>query len=404
MVKRNGNFTTLQKGYLFVEIEKRKQKFREANPKAQLISLGVGDTSEPITPTICKALCDEAKGLGTIEGYSGYPAFNGPADLRQKIAQLYNGKVEADEIFVSDGSKPDLGRIQFAFPPSATAAVQDPVYPAYVDGLVIAGKGGAFNTETGRYERIQYMPCLPENNFFPDLETTPRTDIIYFCSPNNPTGSVATREQLEMLVKFATKNKSIILFDSAYREYIKDPSLPKSIFEIEGAREVAMETASFSKLIGYTGVRLGWTVVPKDLKFEDEGSLHEDWSRIAGTLFNGPSNIASAGGLAALSEMGLKEMAGTVEYYMENAKIITEAFKKIGYECYGGENSPYIWVKIRNRSSWEVFQEILDKAHVVITPGVGFGQGGKEFIRVSAFAHRKDVEEGCSRIAEILKK
>eukprot|EP01068_Selenidium_serpulae_P008698 Selendium_serpulae@DN5051_c0_g1_i23.p1 len=232
MVKRNANFATLQKSYLFVEIEKRKDKFREEHPDAKLISLGIGDTSEPITPVICNALCDEAK---------------------------------------------------------------------------------------GRYSAVEYMPCQPENNFFPDLDKQKRTDIIYFCSPNNPTGSVATREQLEQLVRFAKKNKSIIIFDSAYREYIKDPALPKSIFEIEGAREVAMETCSFSKLIGYTGVRLGWTVVPKEVKFEDGGSLYEDWARIAGTLFNGPSNIASAGGVAALSPSGMKEMQETVDYYMANA-------------------------------------------------------------------------------------
>eukprot|EP01068_Selenidium_serpulae_P008700 Selendium_serpulae@DN5051_c0_g1_i26.p1 len=302
MVKRNANFATLQKSYLFVEIEKRKDKFREEHPDAKLISLGIGDTSEPITPVICNALCDEAKGLGTLQGYSGYPAFNGPAELRKLITKLYDGKIAADEIFISDGSKPDLGRLQFAFPPATTAAVQDPVYPAYVDGLVIAGKSGPFDAESGRYSAVEYMPCQPENNFFPDLDKQKRTDIIYFCSPNNPTGSVATREQLEQLVRFAKKNKSIIIFDSAYREYIKDPALPKSIFEIEGAREVAMETCSFSKLIGYTGVRLGWTVVPKEVKFEDGGSLYEDWARIA-----------------ALSPSGMKEMQETADYYMANA-------------------------------------------------------------------------------------
>eukprot|EP00920_Eleutheroschizon_duboscqi_P013854 GHVT01032433.1.p1 GENE.GHVT01032433.1~~GHVT01032433.1.p1 ORF type:complete len:281 (+),score=57.82 GHVT01032433.1:823-1665(+) len=280
MVLRNPSMARLQRGYLFVEIARRKKEFLAKNPNAKLISLGIGDTTEPITAHIAAQMREKCHALTTLQGYSGYPEYNGSQMLRTMIArEFYNDAIAADEIFISDGSKPDLARLQSVFGPESTVAVQNPVYPAFVDGTVISGKSGELDESTGHYRRIVYMTCTPENDFFPDLEKQPRTDLIFFCSPNNPTGAVASREQLTSLVKYAKANKSIIIFDSAYRAFIKDPALPKSIFEIEGAEEVAFETCSFSKMAGFTGVRLGWTVCPKAVKFDDGTPLWNDWSR-----------------------------------------------------------------------------------------------------------------------------
>ena len=247
------------------------------------------------------------------------------------------------------------------------------------------------------------MSCLPENNFFPDLENTKRTDLIYFCSPNNPTGAVATKEQLAKLVEFAKKNKSIILFDIAYSEFIQDKDLPRSIFEIEGAKEVAIEIGSLSKPAGFTGLRLGWSVAPKKLKFDDGSPVLADWKRVSGTLFNGSSNITQHGALAALDDKGLEEMKQTVSYYMENAKIIRECLNKLGIKVYGGDNAPYIWAEFPGKDSWDSFSEILEGAHIVTTPGVGFGPAGQDFIRFSAFGHREDINEAVERLKKHLK-
>eukprot|EP00921_Rhytidocystis_pertsovi_P016823 GHVQ01026482.1.p1 GENE.GHVQ01026482.1~~GHVQ01026482.1.p1 ORF type:complete len:507 (-),score=97.66 GHVQ01026482.1:381-1790(-) len=334
MPARNPNFSHLQSGYLFVEISNRKQHFLSTHPTAaKLISLGIGDTTEALPSPIV----------------NGYPDYNGDERLRQSLSELmYNGCVDKDEIFISDGSKPDLGRLQFLFDSdSTTIAVQDPVYPVYVDSAVISGKGGKYipGSRT-RYSTITYMPCTPENNFFPNLNNLQRTDLIYFCSPNNPTGTCASRDQLEQLVKFAAKNNSIIIYDSAYREFISDPSIPKSIYEIDGAKEVALETCSFSKLIGFTGVRLGWTVCPKLLKFKCGSPVWNDWSRIMGTIFNGPSNLAEAGGMAALTPEGLVSMRSLISYYMANVKLIKPILDRAGLSTYGGIHSPYMWIKV----------------------------------------------------------
>ncbi|MFA6815699.1 MAG: LL-diaminopimelate aminotransferase, partial [Lentisphaeria bacterium] len=280
-------------------------------------------------------------------------------------------------------------------------AVQDPSYPVYVDGSVIAGATGAYNAATSQFDDVVYMTCHPENNFFPDLSTMPQTDLIYFCSPNNPTGAVADREQLTSLVEFARQNGSIIIFDAAYSEYIRDPDLPRSIFEIEGAKDVAIEVNSFSKPIGFTGVRLGWSVVPKALKFEDGTLVHQDWSRVATTIFNGASNIVQSGGLAALDPTGLGEMKQTVAFYMENAAIIKAALDELKIVNYGGVNAPYIWAQFPGQKSWDVFAQILNKAFVVTTPGAGFGSAGESFIRFSAFGHRKDIVEAVQRLKNL---
>jgi LL-diaminopimelate aminotransferase len=280
-------------------------------------------------------------------------------------------------------------------------AVQDPAYPVYVDGSVITGATGLYDSDNEQFNDIVYMSCTPENNFFPHLDTLPRTDLIYFCSPNNPTGAVSSKAQLKELVDFARQNRSIIIFDAAYAAFVQDENLPKSIFEVEGSRDVAIEVNSFSKPIGFTGVRLGWTVVPQELTFENGSPVINDWRRVMGTLFNGASNIAQYGALAALDDEGRHEMQQTVGYYMENARLIKQALTELGITTYGGTNSPYVWAEYPGQNSWDVFEEILEKAHVVTTPGSGFGPSGESFIRFSAFGHREDIVEAVRRVKEI---
>ncbi|MBN1219006.1 MAG: LL-diaminopimelate aminotransferase [Anaerolineae bacterium] len=405
MVQRNKNITKLQAGYLFPEIGRRRRALLEQNPGAKLISLGIGNTTEPLTPHIVTGLKNAAAGLGTLEAYSGYD--DDPKgqqllqDLKAKIAEkLYHGLVSPADVFISDGAKCDCGRLQVLFGGDVSVAVQDPAYPVYVDGSVMAGATGQYNKELGLFDNIVYMSCTPANNFFPDLDSLPPTDLIYFCSPNNPTGAVSTKAQLEKLVDFARRNKSIIIFDAAYAAFIQDEDLPRSIFEIDGSQEVAIEVNSFSKSIGFTGVRLGWTVVPQELTFDDSTPVANDWRRVTGTLFNGASNIAQYGGLAALDEEGLAEMKQTVGYYMENARLIKQALTELSITTYGGTNSPYVWAEFSGRDSWEVFTEILERAHVVTTPGVGFGPSGEGFIRFSAFGHREDVVEATRRLRD----
>ncbi|MCL2129471.1 MAG: LL-diaminopimelate aminotransferase [Treponema sp.] len=399
MPDRNPCMTNIKAGYLFPEIAKRRREYAATHPGATIISLGVGNTTEPILPHINAGLMEGAQKLGTMEGYSGYQD-EGILELREKISEVfYDKKFSADEIFISDGAKCDIGRLQILFGAETKVAVQDPSYPVYVDGSVLVGAGGGW--EGQGYKGITYLPCTAENGYFPDLSSLPPGCLIYFCSPNNPTGAVSTREQLKELVKAAHKNGSFIIFDAAYSEYIRDPNLPKSIFEIEEAKDCAIEVNSFSKPAGFTGVRLGWTVVPKDLKYSGGESVNADWSRVMSTIFNGASNIAQAGGLAALSSEGLKEVRDLSDFYLGNAKIIRGVLEKLGITCIGGDNSPYIWARFPGRDSWEVFGEILEKCQVITTPGVGFGPAGQGFIRFSAFGHRSDVEEACIRLERI---
>ena len=403
MVKRNENFAKLKAGYLFPEINRRKKEFLDKNTDAKIISLGIGDTTEPITTHVTKKLIDAVAALGTKEGYTGYGDEQGLTALREKIASaVYDGIISGDEIFVSDGAKPDIGRLQLLFG-NAVVAVQDPSYPVYIDSSIMMGRTGNYDDSNNGFEGIVYMPCIPENEFFPDLQKIPKADIIFFCSPNNPTGAAATREQLQRLVEHAKKNKSIIIFDAAYGQYIADEELPKSIYEIEGAREVAIEINSFSKSAGFTGLRLGWTVVPDELSFDDGSSVKKDWIRIMTTLFNGASNISQQGALAALDKKGLEEMNQTVSYYMENAKIIKTALQGLGYEVYGGDNAPYVWAKMKGKKSWEAFDHLLENANILTTPGIGFGQAGEGFLRFSAFGHREDIEEAVQRLRSHLK-
>jgi len=404
MVVRNDNFSKLQASYLFRLVAEKKAAFVKENPDAKVISLGVGDTTQPLPEFIGDAMVKAAEGLKTKEGYSGYPDWNGRQDLREMIAnEFYQNRVSADEIMISDGSKPDLARLQLLFDENVNIAVQDPVYPAYVDGSVISGKTGLAEPG-GRYGKIAYLPCTPANDFFPDLSVLEKgkSYVIFFCSPNNPTGTVATRAQLEKLVAYAKESKSLIIFDSAYRGFIKDDSLPKSIYEIPGGDEVALESASFSKLVGFTGVRLGWTVCPKKVMYEDGiSSVHEDWKRIMGTYFNGPSNIAEAGGVACMTPQGMKEMDMLIDYYMENAKTLRDVLVNKGkLEVYGGVHSPYLWTKAPNgQGSWDMWEAILKQCAIVTTPGVGFGQEGEGFVRFSCFCSHENVKICAERLS-----
>ena len=399
MLERNPCIANIKAGYLFPEIAKRRREYAASHPGSRIISLGVGNTTEPILPHIDAGLAEGAKKLGTAEGYSGYQD-EGLQALREKISEVfYGGKFGADEIFISDGAKCDIGRLQLLFGAKTKVAVQDPSYPVYVDGSVLIGAAGSWN-DPG-YRGISYLPCTPENNYFPDLSALPENCLFYFCSPNNPTGAVANREQLKTLVEAARKKGAFIIFDAAYSEYIRDQNLPKSIFEIEGARSCCIEVNSFSKPAGFTGVRLGWTAVPKELKYSGGESVYADWARITSTIFNGASNIAQAGGLAALDTEGLREIRQLSDFYLGNAKLIRLALEKLGVSCVGGDNSPYIWASFPGRDSWEVFAEILEKCQVITTPGSGFGPAGQSFIRFSAFGHRGDVEEACGRLEKL---
>lgn len=404
MLTRNEGFANLTAGYLFPEVAKRRKAYQEKHPDAKIISLGIGNTTEPITPHIAKAMSDYVNKLTTKEGYSGYGDEQGLTSLRKKIAEvLYKDMATEDEVFISDGAKCDIARIQSLFGRNVKIAVQDPAYPVYIDGSVIIGAAGKAKSEGG-YEGVTYLPCTAENNFFPDLSVIKPNTLIYFCSPNNPTGSASSREQLTSLVDYALKNECIIIYDSAYYSFIRDNNLPRTIYEIPGARKCAIEINSFSKLAGFTGIRLGWSVVPSELKFADGTPVKQDWNRVMTTLFNGASNIAQQGGLAALDEEGIKETTALVNYYLDNAKLMQKAltgknFADAGVKVYYTGDSPYLWVCFPGWKSWDIFDKILDECNVVTTPGSGFGPSGESYLRFSCFGHREDVEEACKRLA-----
>lgn len=406
MIKRNTGFANLTAGYLFPEVARRRREFAEKNPQAKIISLGIGNTTEPLPKFIAQAMADYSLGLATPEGYSGYGDEQGNTELRAKIAEVwYKGMATPDEVFISDGAKCDIARIQTLFGSKVKIAVQDPAYPVYVDGSVIVGAAGKNNGKG--YKGVTYMPCTPENNFFPDLSVVKKNSLIYFCSPNNPTGACATKAQLKTLVDFANSHDCIIIYDAAYREFIRDPELPKTIFEIEGSRTCAIEINSFSKPAGFTGVRLGWSIVPQELKFSDGTSVNKDWNRVMTTLFNGASNVVQAGGIACLEPEGIKAMKDVIDYYLVNVKTIedtlkAENFKKAGVEIYSTGNSPYVWAKFPGLKSWDVFDKILKEANVVTTPGSGFGPAGESFIRFSSFGHQEAVNEACERLSKLV--
>jgi LL-diaminopimelate aminotransferase len=409
MATANKNFKELQRGYLFGEIAKRTKDFIEKNPGVEVMKLGVGDTTEPLSRTVVKGLIDGAKKLANVKTYTGYQDAEGKEGnikLLNAILDFYKAKkisFNIDEIFVNDGAKTDLANIQSIFALDNVVAISDPVYPAYLDATVISGRTGKF--VNGKYEKLVYLECNEKNGFVP-FPPKQKVDIIYLCNPNNPTGSVASRKQLKAFVDYAIKNKAVIIYDAAYVEYISDKSLPKSIYEIPGAKKCAIEINSFSKWSGFTGVRLGWTVVPMDLVIEQtkKGEVNNLWSRRQGTMFNGASNVAQAGALAALSPAGQRESKKMVGYYMNNARIIKRNLLALGFKVFGGEHAPYIWVKNPNNlTSWEFFDKLLNETHVVGTPGSGFGRSGEGYLRLSAFGHTEDIEKAVKSIRKNFK-
>lgn len=406
MATTNPNYDKLQAGYLFPEIAKRTRAFAAANPGAAVMRLGIGDTTEPLTPTVVAGLHRGVDKLANVDSYTGYGAEQGNAELRAALAKRYarlGVQLDDDEVFVSDGAKPDSANIQSIFGSDNVVAVQDPAYPVYVDSNVIAGRTGFW--KDGRFDGLVYMPCNESNGFFPELPAS-KVDLIYICSPNNPTGAVATKAQLKNFVDYARDHKAVIIFDSAYATYISDPELPHSIFEIDGAKECAIELSSFSKEAGFTGVRLGWTVVPKAVVCEnaEAGKIHRLWNRRQTTMFNGASNIVQDGGVAVLSEEGQRECSDMVAYYMDNARTIKTGLERKGLTVFGGRNAPYVWMKCPNgMKSWDFFDKLLREAHVVGTPGAGFGPSGEGYFRLSAFGHRESIATAVASIEENLK-
>tara|TARA_B100000700_G_scaffold323130_1_gene426236 strand:+ start:5573 stop:6811 length:1239 start_codon:yes stop_codon:yes gene_type:complete len=402
----NNNYLKLKAGYLFPEIARRVKSFSEANPNSELIRLGIGDVTEPL-PSSCrlamKAAIDE---MGTREGFHGYGPEQGYLWLREAIAKhdfcARSAEIKPDEIFISDGSKCDSSNILDILGNGNKIAVTDPVYPVYVDSNVMNGSTGNVN-EKGQYKGLYYLPIDASNNFDAPIPNEP-VDLIYLCFPNNPTGAVANKNKLAEWVNYAKSNKSLILFDSAYESFIQDESIPHSIFEIEGAKECAIEFRSFSKNAGFTGTRCAFCVIPKELRVEmSDGSqikLWDLWNRRQSTKFNGVSYIVQRGAEAIYTNKGREEVAELVKFYMENAKIIRTNFLNLGFKVYGGLNAPYVWINVpEGMNSWQFFDYLLDKANVVVTPGSGFGLSGEGYFRVSAFNSRENIVSAMNRMS-----
>lgn len=409
MARINDHFLKLKAGYLFPEISRRVNRFAEENPEAQLIRLGIGDVTEPLPPAIVQAMHNALDEMSQRQSFRGYGPEQGYDFLRSAIAthgyRSRNVDIADDEIFVSDGSKCDTGNILDILGKDNKVAITDPVYPVYVDTNVMAGHTGAAD-EDGRYEGLVYLPVTAENNFSPSLPESP-VDLIYLCFPNNPTGAVASREALKAWVDYALANEALILFDAAYEAFIQDPEIPHTIFEIEGAEKCAIEFRSFSKDAGFTGTRCAYTVIPKTVVGRnsngEEVSLHQLWSRRHSTKFNGVSYVIQRGAEAAFSPEGKAQISGLVEFYMTNAKLIREGLESIGIQVYGGQNAPYVWLKTpAETTSWEFFDQLLNQAHLVGTPGSGFGAAGEGYFRLSAFNSRENVDEAVTRIKNML--
>ncbi|MEB3340277.1 LL-diaminopimelate aminotransferase [Okeania sp.] len=410
MATINDNYLKLKAGYLFPEIARRVNTFAEAHPGASIIKLGIGDVTEPLPEACLQAMTKAVAEMGDRSTFKGYGPEQGYAWLREKIAtqdfQARGCDIDASEIFISDGSKCDTGNILDIFGKNNTIAVTDPVYPVYVDTNVMAGNTGDVN-DKGEYEGLVYLPITAKNNFTAEIPTE-KVDLIYLCFPNNPTGATATKEYLQKWVNYAKANDAIILFDAAYEAFITDASLPHSIYEIEGARECAIEFRSFSKNAGFTGTRCALTVVPKTLKGKAaDGSdveLWKLWNRRHCTKFNGVSYIVQRGAEAVYSEEGKAQVKALIEFYLENAKIIRSQLQTAGLTVYGGVNAPYVWVQTpAGLSSWDFFDKLLQSCNVVGTPGSGFGAAGEGYFRISAFNNRENVNEAMKRITEKFK-
>lgn len=407
MAKINKDYTKLKSSYLFSTIAKKVREYEAANPGADIIRLGIGDVTRPLTPTITAAMHKAVDEMADASTFRGYAPDLGYDFLRKAIAdndyRARGCKIEDDEIFVSDGAKSDSGNIQEIFGRDNIIAVGDPVYPVYVDTNVMGGRSGEYDEATGRWSDIVYMPCLKENGFAPVIPTGSKVpDIIYLCFPNNPTGATINKAELQKWVDYANEHGSVIIYDAAYEAYISEPDVPHSIYECEGARTCAIEIRSFSKNAGFTGVRLGFTVIPKDLIIEGV-ILHDLWARRHGTKYNGAPYIIQRAGEAVYSESGKAEVRGLVKYYMDNASYILNGLKSAGLSVSGGVNAPYIWLKTPNGlNSWEYFDLLLEKANVVGTPGSGFGPSGEGYLRLTAFGDKDRTKEAVDRIAGIM--
>lgn len=404
-VRINENYLKLRGGYLFAEVGRRVTAFKQRNPHARVISLGIGDVTGPLPGAVIEGLHRAVEEMGHADTFKGYGPEQGYDFLIKRIIEYdYRSRgvdLEEDEVFISDGSKCDTGNIQEIFGVDNVVAVIDPVYPVYVDTNVMAGRAGDPD-ESGKYEGIVYLPCTEENNFIPPLPDR-RVDIIYLCYPNNPTGTTLSRSELKKWVDYARDNKSVILYDAAYEAYIREEDVPHSIYEIKGAKDVAIEFRSFSKTAGFTGTRCAYTVVPKKVMgYTNEGEavpLNRLWNRRQTTKFNGVSYIVQRGAAAIYTEEGQKQVRELIDYYMTNAAIIRNGLLEMGFKVFGGINAPYIWLKIPDgMDSWAFFDILLNEAHVVGTPGIGFGPSGRGYFRLTAFGSREDTIEAVERL------
>ena len=401
----NVHFLNLQNNYLFADIAKKVNAFKVMHPKAEVISLGIGDVTQPLAPAVIEAMHRATDEMATREGFHGYGPEQGYAFLREAILKndfLPRGiHLDIDEVFINDGAKSDTGNIQELLHWDNFIGVTDPIYPVYIDSNVMIGRCGTF--ENGRWTNVVYMPCTAENGFTPSIPKDRHMDVIYLCYPNNPTGTVITKQELRKWVNYALKNDALILYDAAYQAYIRDPEIPHSIYEIRGARKCAIEFHSYSKTAGFTGIRCGYTIVPKDLTVADfEGnrhSVHQLWNRRQCTKFNGASYISQRAAEAIYTPEGKVQIQATIDYYMANARLMLDTLRSLGYEVYGGENAPYIWMRTPDgTTSWQFFEELLYGANVVCTPGVGFGPSGEGYVRFTAFGSRETTEEALKRI------
>ncbi|MDF2866445.1 MAG: LL-diaminopimelate aminotransferase apoenzyme [Clostridia bacterium] len=408
MALANTNYEGLQKNYLFSEVTKRMREYKSSNPNINVISLGVGDVTLPLPSSVINAMHNSVDEMSSIETFRGYGPETGYEFLiNEIISNEYRARginFEIDEVFISDGTNPDVANFQELFEKENIVAITDPVYPVYLDTNIMAGRAGVYNKDTGKWSKIVYLPCTSENNFIPELPKQ-KVDLIYLCFPNNPTGTALNEQELKKWVDYAIENNSIILYDGAYEAYITDENIPHSIYEIEGAKMVAVEFRSFSKTAGFTGVRCAYTVVPKEINLDtDSGriNLNAMWNRRQTTKFNGVSYITQKAAEAVYTPEGKKQIKNNIGYYMRNAKIITETLDSIGIEHYGGINSPYIWFKIpKDMDSWDFFDKLLKEANVVGTPGIGFGPSGKGYFRLTAFASYENTVEAMTRIRRL---
>ena len=405
MFQATGNYGLLQGNYLFSEIGRRVAAYKAANPDADIIRMGIGDVTKPLVPAVLAAMHAAADEMSNAATFRGYGPEQGYDFLREAIAKhdyaARGVQIAMDEIFISDGAKCDVGNIQELFGENTIVAVADPVYPAYVDTNVMAGRAGAYSAEKGGYENIVYLPCTEANNFVPELPKVP-VDVIYLCYPNNPTGMTLTKAQLQVFVEYANQNGVLLLYDSAYEVFISDPDVPHSIFEIEGAQTCAIEFRSMSKTAGFTGVRCAYTVVPHALQYQDDrgqiANLNAMWNRRHCTRFNGTPYITQRAAEAIFTPDGRAQILEVTQYYMENARIIRTSLADAGYTVYGGVNAPYIWLKVPGGDSWAFFDELLSTKQIVATPGAGFGSAGEGYLRMTAFASRESTFAAMQRI------